>query len=100
MSGPRANEYAWETGRITNVVVATDAADVLAANTTRRYAGIVNDHASQGVYLALGVDAVVGKGIYLAPNGGSFELNANNMFHGRVSAIGSGAGTLSIQEGT
>lgn len=98
--GAHANEYAWDTGRIDSATVADSAAgDVVASNKARRYLAICNNGAND-VYLGLGVDAVLGKGIYLKAGTGTFESNANNLFHGRVSAIGNGAGSIAIQEGT
>lgn len=97
--GARANEYAWDTGAVSPGTVGTSTSVVLPGNPKRRYAALVNNHASQDVYLALGAAAVLGSGIFLKAGGGSYEINANNIFHGDISAIGSGAGTLSIQEG-
>ena len=45
--------------------------------------------------------AVVGRGIYLAAEGGSFELNNVNMYYDEIWAIHSGEGTkrLCVQRG-
>ena len=45
--------------------------------------------------------AYVGRGIYLAPNGGSFELNATNMYYGPIWVVHGGSGTkrLTVQAG-
>jgi hypothetical protein len=63
----------------------------------RKYLAITNT-SDTPIYLALnnstdGVTctAVVGKGIYLAPEGGSFELNNVNMYYDEIWAIHSGA---------
>lgn len=58
---------------------------------------VVNTHATQGAYLQLpdqrGVAkaAVVGEGIYMAPNGGSWY---SNKWKGAVRCISTGAGTV------
>ena len=55
------------------------------------------------IYLALisAGPAVVGRGIYLAANGGSFELNNVNMYYDEIWAIHGGAGVkrLTVQPG-
>lgn len=79
----------------------TTSAQVLAANERRLYAEIVNA-SDTGVWLSLGTSAaVVGTGIYLAPNGYSYEINTENMWRGAVQAIAaSGSGkVLGIHEG-
>ena len=45
--------------------------------------------------------AEVGKGIYLAPNGGSAELNNTNMYYGEIWAIHGSSGNkrLCVQPG-
>ena len=77
-------------------------------DTYRKYLAITNA-SDTPVYLALtnSVDgttcpAEVGKGIYLAPNGGSFELNNVNMYYGEIWAIHEVAGDtkhLCVQRG-
>jgi len=55
-------------------------------NPLRRYWAVTNT-SDMGIYLALYTTAEVGKGIYLAPNGGAFELNNVNMYFGEIWAI-------------
>jgi len=49
---------------------------------------IVND-GSTNVYLGIGSAAVSGKGIRLNANGGSYEINNNNLFTGAIYGISS-----------
>jgi hypothetical protein len=39
---------------------------------------------------ALGAEAVADKGIYLAPSGGSYEINEQNLFVGAINGIAVG----------
>ncbi len=76
----------------------------------RKYVAIVNTSTTFGIYLALndsptGTEnqAEVGKGIYLSPNGGSYEINEANMYKGEVWAIHADAGNthrVTIQRGS
>jgi hypothetical protein len=76
----------------------------------RKYVGIVNYSMTVPIFLALkdsptGSEnqAVVGKGIWLAPNGGSYEINETNLYKGEIWAIhGDGGNThpVTIQRGS
>jgi hypothetical protein len=67
---------------------------ILAANDRRLYAEITNS-SDVGIWLSLGSTAVIGVGIYLAPNGYSYEINPDNMWRGEVRGIAaSGAGKV------
>lgn len=66
---------------------------LLGKNEARKRAILVNGHATQSVWLAFGEAAVVGKGVYLAPNGGSFEIPPDELWTGEVYGIASGAAT-------
>lgn len=67
---------------------------LLAANSRRLYAEIVNS-SDVGVWLNFGAAAVIGTGIYLGPNGWSYEINSENMWRGTVTAIAAaGAGKV------
>lgn len=59
---------------------------VLAANPNRVDAEFINDSASI-IYLARGNDAVVGSGIRLNANGGSYGISTTNLFLGVINAI-------------
>jgi hypothetical protein len=72
---------------------------VLAANASRKGAKFVN-YGSVGCFLWEGATPAVGKGVYLAPNGGAYEITSANLYKGVVTAItASGTTTLSIAEG-
>lgn len=60
--------------------------EILPANSRRLYAEIVNSSAN-GIWIKLGATAVVGEGIYLAPNGFSYEIKPDNMWRGAVNGI-------------
>lgn len=66
-------------------VVGVAAADVLPANSARRYLLIQNNHASLDAFVSFGVDATVAGGVKLPP-GAVFEL-ATFTPSGRVSMI-------------
>lgn len=72
---------------------------ILAANDRRLYAVIVNASAN-GIYLGFGADAVVGEGVYIAPNGYGFEIDSDFMWRGSITAIAvaGAANTVSIME--
>ena len=71
----------------------------LAANVQRVNAVFVND-SSETIYLARGNAAVIGSGIRLNANGGSYEIDASNLFQGVVNGIATGAGAnLTVSEG-
>lgn len=82
--------------------VATTNTQVAEKKPLRKYWACVNT-SDTPIYLALqpGGSAEVGKGIYLAPNGGSFELNNVNMYYDEIWAIhgGSGLKRLTVQSG-
>jgi len=83
----------------TSVTVGATTTEVLAENSTREYALFVND-SDEVIYLALGGDAVLNKGIRLSASGGVFELNSTNMYKGAINAIcTSGSKNLCVVEG-
>jgi len=54
------------------------------------------------IYLGRGNAAVVGSGIPLSPNGGSYHMGTNNLFQGIIYAIADadqGTSNLAISEG-
>lgn len=71
--------------------VSTSSISVLAANESRKRAIIVNSGAA-GVWLSFGATAVVGQGAFLAPLGGSFEIDPDELYTGAINGIAA-AGT-------
>jgi len=62
---------------------------VLDSNPLRKYLVLVND-SDTTLYLALSSEpAVLNSGIRLNANGGSFEINLLNPYHGKINAISS-----------
>ncbi len=81
------------------VTVGAATAEALAANPARANAVFVND-STETIYLARGNAAVIGSGIRLNAAGGSYEIDAANMFRGAINAIATGAGAnLTVSEG-
>ena len=86
----------------TTASMSSTSAAVLAANSDRKYALIVNDGAAI-VYLNLGGTAVANQGIRLNANGGSYEISSDqgNRFDGVINGITvSGTATVLVTEGT
>ena len=86
----------------TVVLVGIASTLVLAANPFRGDADLTND-GDAIIYLARGNAAVVGSGIRLNANGGTYHIGTNNLFLGEVYGISTDAqqeGTnLAISEG-
>ena len=81
------------------VSVAITSTAVIAANAARTFATFVNDSANV-IYICLGTPAVANAGIRLNANGGSFEINRDNLYTGAVTAIAvGGASNLVVTEG-
>lgn len=70
------------------VTVGSTTTVALAANPHREYAAFTND-SDEVIYLALGHDAVLNKGIRLNVNGGSLEMSRaqGNLYQGAINAI-------------
>lgn len=68
-------------------LIANAATEILAAKSERRYAAFINNSPVK-ITLVLGETnkTALNKGIVLNP-GGSYEINANNLYVGAVSAI-------------
>ena len=80
-----------------SVTVEANTTEILAESDTRMYASIVND-SDNVVYLAVGADAVMNKGIRLNANGGSFEMNRFNLCDQAVNGITLSPGNVTVQE--
>ena len=89
---PRRGMPGGTTGQVTttsprNATVAASSGLALAYNVARQGSSWVND-GTIGIYLGLGVAAVVGKDIYLGPGGGSWDGQIGPLvFIGNVYAI-------------
>ncbi|MEH2088038.1 hypothetical protein [Nostoc sp.] len=72
---------------------------VLNANSARAYAAFINN-SSIDITLILGdkTNAAIGKGIILKPRGGSYEINSNNLYIGKISAIATNNCKISFVE--
>ena len=85
----------------TTAAMTASSAAVLAANTSRRYALLVNDGVAD-VYITLGATAVANQGIRVGGNGGSYELSPEfgNLYRGAIDRLpGSGTSTMLVLEG-
>ena len=71
--------------------------EVLAANTNRKYALIIND-SDATVYIKIGAAAVLNQGIRLNAYGSSYELSHSNgnLNTGAINAIHGGAGNKAL----
>lgn len=78
-----------------NVVVTTSSTLVAATSTARQYLTIVNDSANT-VYISEGQAAVGSNGIRLNASGGSYEINALNLYTGAIYAIASSTSILDV----
>lgn len=82
----------------TAVSVGTASTSVLASNSSRTGLVLVN-LSSNLISLAFGVPAVLGSGITLNANGGTYEMDPNIFSTAAVNAIAAGVGSaLSVQE--
>lgn len=87
VGGVPINEFS--TGTNSAVSVTTSTTAIATSNVGRQYLIIVNDGAYP-VYLGLGASAVASTGIRLNANGGSYEINQDNLFVGAINGIAVG----------
>lgn len=80
--------------------IKTTPVKVADADENRKFWACTNA-SNEPIYLALHTTATLGKGTYLAANGGAFEINNINMYYGEIWAIHGGAGlkVLCVQPG-
>ncbi len=82
------------------VTVGATSTAILAAHPKRLTATIVND-SNEPIYVSTGGAAVVGQGIRLNANGGSYEIHAQNIYYGAINGIcASGSKDVSISQTT
>jgi hypothetical protein len=79
------------------LTVTTTSQQALAANPDRKYAMLIND-SDTVIYIKIGAPAVVGEGIRLNPNGGSYEMSSaiGNLHTGAINAIHGGTGNKNL----
>lgn len=82
----------------TAVAVQVTTTEILAANALRGDVDLVND-GDDPIYLARGNDAVLGSGIRLNGNGGSYHIGRNNLFLGAINGIAESVTNLTVSEG-
>lgn len=96
--GATRSDAAIETNIMTRVTSASSTVStsgstvVLATSTSRSYARITNDSATNKVYLSFGSAAAQGKGLALPPNT-SWEMTDANLFYGAIYAVASTSAT-------
>jgi len=91
----------WPVGQVNDTFATVGVAStlVLAARQSRQDTEFVND-SDQTIYLARGNPAVIGSGIRLNANGGSYTIGLHNLFLGAVYGIcANGQANLTISEG-
>lgn len=76
-------------------VLSSGSRRIVAGREGRRYLAIVND-SDTAIYLAIGLDAEVGRGIRLNAQGGSFEMTDDNLSEQGVWGIHAGTGAKSV----
>jgi hypothetical protein len=81
-----------------NWLVSQQSALILPANPNRLQATFINTSLEHEVYLSYNPVAVAGRGITLMRGGGSYEINSSNLYRGAISAVASGAASLSAIE--
>lgn len=79
-------EHDFSSGTAANITVGATTTVALAAVSGRKYAILVND-SNETIYLSLGTDAVLNKGIRLNANGGAYEILGKTPYRGAVNAI-------------
>jgi len=79
--------------------IGINSTEIAAAKHNRNYLAIVND-SDTTIYIAIGATAVVGRGIRLNANGGSFEMTKDNLSYQIVNGIHGNSGTkqVTVQE--
>lgn len=83
---------------ISNYSATTTTGTAVAANSSR-VGLIISNSGANGVFINIGADAEVNKGIYLAPNGGTFTMDRFSFSRDVVTAItASGTSNICIYE--
>ncbi len=79
----------------TAVTAAVTTTAVLAANTDRLYALVIND-SDEVIYIKLGASAVLNQGIRLNASGGNYEMSMKlgNLYTGAINGISTSGGKV------
>lgn len=80
------NKILFDNATNDSVSVGSTSTEILAKNVDRLFVLIIND-SDETIYLAIGADAVLNKGIRLNANGGVFEINSQNLYVGVINGI-------------
>lgn len=89
----------WRFGGIptnTKVDLGVNTSALLIATSTARSYAIITNNSANTVYISLGRDAVGSNGIRLNANGGSYEINAQNLYFGAIYGIASTSSNVDI----
>ena len=88
----------FKTATSSAIEVGSSSTLVIATTTHRSYLAIVNDSANVVYLMFDDRPAVLNKGMRLNANGGSFEVNDENLYKGAIRAIASGPSTTTVFE--
>ena len=82
------------------VAVTSTGKEVLAANSDRKYAVLINNSAVNA-FVALGAAATTGSGILLKANGGTYEISGTrgNLYKGAINGKSTAASSIVGVEG-
>lgn len=86
-----SQEHDFSSGTSSGVTVGNTTTEILAANSGRKYAVLINDSAEE-IYVSLGTDAVLNKGIRLNRRGGTFTISGFRPYRGAINGICSSGG--------
>ena len=92
-----SGDGAYTTPTHTQPTVGATTTAVLAANANRLYALIVND-SDEVIYIYLGGNAVMNRGIRINASGGSYEMSKNlgNLYTGVINGICTSGGKVAL----
>lgn len=91
------NENRFQNSTKSTVTVTTSTTEIVPGNSARQYCAISNGSAND-VWISLGSPAVVGEGILLKADGGTYEINNENLFPGAINGIAGSNSAVGVQE--
>ena len=84
----------------TSVLIGAVSTLILPANLRRVELDLVND-SDEAIYIYRGEPALMNSGLRLNPEGGSYRMGTNNLYHGAIYGIcASGDKNLCVSEGS